>query len=331
MHINQIIVLKETRENEGRVALTPKMVQKLTNKNYSILVESHAGKLAGFTDEEYRKAGAGIFNFGENKFPAHSLILRVKCPSLEREVLENNLFSNDTVMMGFLDPFDVMNNKHMQHWHALNIHTISLELLDFNANDPKNAQAAMSRIAGELAFEDANERYRGLLPKKVTILGTGPAALSAAHAAKKLQLPVQVFGRKESYRQMIEEKGFIYHVLPETKQAAFIRQYLTDQTIIIAAARSAGQKSPLLIDEESLAIMPDNSVIVDLSAGEGGCVIGSREDAIIKNERGILIINVSGYPKARPRIASEAFAECIVNLLLEMMPNIKEINLKSYS
>jgi len=60
-------------------------------------------------------------------------------------------------------------------------------------------------------------------------------------------------------------------------------------------------------------------VIVDLSAGEGGSVVGSRQDAIKIIERGIKIMNVSGYPKVLPKEASEAFAQCIVNLLQDII------------
>lgn len=320
MKIDQIIVLKESRSHEGRVALTPHAVSLLSTKHIPILIESGAGHLAGFTDEQYFKMGAKIFTL-DSKLPSNSFILRVKCPTPEREISENKLFSDNTIMMGFLDPLD-HDTSHITRWKTQGIMLIALELLPITSDDPRNAQAAMSRFAGELALHDALKHYKGSLPKKVMVIGTGPAGLSAAITANKLQLPVQLLGRKEHYRKKVENTGIVYHVLPKENQQDFIRSYLADQTIIITAARNIGEKSPILIDEKSFAILPPDSVIVDLSAGEGGNVVGSRQDAIKTVERNIKVMNVSGYPKILPKEASEAFAQCIVNLLQDIIqPN----------
>lgn len=196
-----------------------------------------------------------------------------------------------------------------------------------SSDDRRNAQAAMSRFAGELALLDALKHYEGTAAKKVTIIGTGPAGLSAALCARKLQLPVQLFGRKEQYRNKIESSGIEYHVLPIEKQCTFIHKYLTNQTIIITAARVIGEKSPILIDEESFALLPADSVIVDLSAGEGGSVVGSRQDVVKLIERGIKIVNISGYPKMRPKEASAAFADCMIHLLQTFIDSRNEVAL----
>ena len=324
MKIDQIIVLKETRAGEARVALTPTAVSSLAAKQYRVMIESEAGILAGFSDDEYIQAGARIFKLGSACFPSQSLLLRVKRPNEARELLENKLMPSSTVMMGFLDSLDD-DLTHIANWQALGISTIPLELLNLTADDPKNAQAAMSRFAGQLALQDALHHYRGSSPKRVTVLGTGPAGMSAALAARSLQLPVQLFGRKERYREAVEAAGITYHVLPLTDQAAFIRAHLSQETIIITAAGSTGERAPLLIDTASLAILSPNAVIVDLSNGQGGNVVGSKKDEMVITNRGISIINVSGYPKAEPKDASEAFAQCMVNLLLEVMAPDGEI------
>ena len=287
------------------------------------MVESQAGAMAGFKDEEYVQAGARIFSLEKDGLPARSIILRVKRPIKARELLENKLMSADMVMIGFLDPFDVEHENHIRTWQALGITTVSLELLHLSANDPKNAQAAMSRFAGRLALEDALKRYSGMLPRKVSIFGTGPAGLGAAYYAKGLSLSVQLFGRQERYREAIEKAGIAYLLLPEAGQSTFIRSHLHDQTIILTAVRSIGNKSPLLIDATVLSAVPDNAIIADLATGEGGNVIGSKEDEIVKVERGISIVNISGYPKTEPHAASEAFAECMLNLILEIAPDQK--------
>jgi NAD(P) transhydrogenase subunit alpha len=327
--IDQIIVLKESRSNEGRVALTPETVALLSTKKIPILIliESGAGHLAGLSDEEYIKAGAKIFTLNST-LPANSLILRVKCPTPEREKLENKFFSENNMMMGFLDPLE-HDTSHIARWKKLGMKLISLELLRITGDDPRNAQAAMSRFAGELALHDALKHYEGSLPKNVMVIGTGPAGLSAAITASKLKLPIVLLGRNEKYRKKIEDENIVYHVLPEQNQQDFIRSHLADKTIVITAARNVGEKSPILIDEKSFQTLPEKSVIVDLSAGEGGNVVGSKQDAIKTIERGIKIMNVSGYPKIRPKEASEVFAQCMVKLLQDMIDLNGDINLEN--
>lgn len=319
MRFRQILAVKETREGEGRVALTPKATALLVSKNYRVLIETDAGLHAGFNNINYIDAGAEIFSLTPSGFPTDTFIVRVKRANKETELLENEYFHKTIGMLGFLSPFAP--DDHVADWQASGITTLSFDVFkNLSIDDPKNALAAMSRIAGRLAFKDALTRYKGNQPIKLTVIGTGPAAFSAAFEAVSDGIPVQVFGRKAHHRATLEAAGIIYHVIPNTEQQTnFIRPYLTEETIIITAARTEGEKAPLLIDEESLCALPCNAVVVDLAVNEGGNVIGSKSDQIIIVENKVLIINISGYPKIEPRSSSEAYAQCVVSLLTEIM------------
>jgi len=318
MFISQIVVVKETRSGEGRVTLTPEAVAKFIAKHkVRVLIESNAGLNAGFSNEAYIKAGAEILELTPKGFPANSLILRVKRGTLERELLENKLFHENTAMIGFLDPF--ISGDHIEAWRTLGLTTFSHELFKtLSTQDPKNAQAAMSRIAGKLAFQDALKRYKGQSPIKLTVLGTGPAAISAAVEAKKQGIPVQLFGRTDRYRVEIESAGIIYHYFPTSNQAQYLQPFLKDQSIVIAAARVPKEKAPILIDDKNLAILPQGAIVVDLAVSEGGNVIGSKSDQVVTYKH-VSIVNISGYPKAEPKEASEAFSSCMLSLLGEIL------------
>lgn len=155
--------------------------------------------------------------------------------------------------------------------------------------------------------------------------------MNAVYEALRQNIPVQVFGRKESQRVELELTGIKYFVLPDAieDQRNFIRAYLSDQTLVIAAAREPGKKAPLLLDAESLAILPRNAVIVDLVISNGGNVLGSKHDATIALEDGKAIINISGYPKTEPVTASEAYANCVVKLIDEVLSPQGQLNIKS--
>ncbi|KTD53458.1 NAD(P) transhydrogenase subunit alpha [Legionella santicrucis] len=325
MHFKQILVVKETHENEKRIALTPQKVSLLVSKGRRVLVEAGAGLSAGFTDSDYIQSGAEIYSLNISGFPPNTLIVRVLRPSKERELMEYKLFHENTAMLGFLFPF--VPDNHIAAWQALGLTTLSFDLFkSLSIYDPKNAQAAMSRIAGRLAFYGALNHYRGKLPIKLTVLGTGAAATRAAFEALKNHIPVQVFGRREYYRAELEAAGMTYFVLPEEgNQADAIKPYLFEQSIIIAAARTPGKKAPLLIDEESLMLLPANAVVVDLAISNGGNVVGSKYDQCITVENGVTIMNVSGYPKAEPKTSSEVYADCVWSLLEEIMSEEGEV------
>lgn len=325
----QILVVKETREGEGRVALTPQAVSLLVKKQYRVLIEKDAGLNAGFTNSEYVNSGAELFSLTSSGFPANTFIVRVLRPSKERELIENKYFHENTAMLGFLFPF--VADNHIAAWQELGLTTLSFDLFkSISIHDPQNAQAAMSRIAGRLAFKDALKHYKGDKQATLTVIGTGAAGISAAFEALKYSVPVQVFGRKESHRTELEAAGITYYVLPDTeKQIDFIKQHLADATIVITAARTAGKKAPLLIDIESLNFLPSSAVVVDLAVSNGGNVTGSKHDQIITVGNGVSIINISGYPKTEPRSSSEAYAQCVVSLITEIMPPDGDISFKN--
>lgn len=330
MHFTQILIVKETRQNEKRVALTPPVVAHLTQKGYRVLVEKDAGLNAGYSNDAYTQVGAELFTLTASGFPANSLVVRVLRPSKERELIENLLFHDNTAMLGFLFPF--VADNHIAAWQELGLTTLSFDLFkSLSIHDSKNAQAAMSRIAGRLALHDALNHYHGQKPKTLTVIGAGAAGLSAAYEGLNCGIPVQIFGRNKTLKSKLEAAGISYYVLPETttEQVNFLRAHLTEATIIITAARTPGKKAPLLIDKESLKVLPPGAVVVDLAISNGGNVVGSKHDQIISLENDVLLLNVSGYPKTEPRASSEVYAQCVFHLLIEIMSPEGQLSFKN--
>lgn len=329
MRFNQILVVKETSQDEKRVALTPLAVNTLINKGYRVLVETDAGIKAGFTNDEYKKVGAEIFLLTSAGFPSETFIVRVLRPSKERELIENKFFNANTGMLGFLFPF--VADDHIATWKSLGLTTLSFDLFkSLSINDPMNAQAAMSRIAGRLAYRHAIKVYQGNNPVKVSVIGAGAAGMSVAMEAIKNKVPVQMFGRKEERRVELEKMGIKYLVLPEADmQISFIQSHLVEETIIITAAREPGKKAPLLVDEKSLSLLPAKSVVVDLAISNGGNVAGSKHDQEITVANDVYLINISGYPKTEPKASSEIYAECVVNFLTAIMSQSGEVSFEN--
>ena len=63
----KIVVLKETRAGENRVAITPQVAKSLIQMGNEVLVESGAGLGSHFSNELYTEAGASIVDRKEIK------------------------------------------------------------------------------------------------------------------------------------------------------------------------------------------------------------------------------------------------------------------------
>ena len=75
----EIGVPKETKDQEFRVGLSPSSVRVLRENGNNIFVESEAGTGAGFTDEDYRNAGAEIVKTADAAWN-RELVIKVKEP-----------------------------------------------------------------------------------------------------------------------------------------------------------------------------------------------------------------------------------------------------------
>jgi len=77
-------VPKEVKDHESRVGVTPAGVKALTETGHSVLVETNAGALSAFTDDEYQAAGAEIAGSAYDVWRLPEMVVKVKEP-VEKE------------------------------------------------------------------------------------------------------------------------------------------------------------------------------------------------------------------------------------------------------
>lgn len=322
-----IVIPKETREGEQRVAIVPEDVPFLKTFG-SIWIEEGAGVSAGFKTQDYVKAGAKIINCGNGsskeellKLYDHSqLILRVKRPDREREKIENEIIPSQTLMIGFLDPLDDT-TPHVNEWKERKIKTLSLDQLPFSSDDPRNVLAAMSRIAGKIALHEALSQHKNA--KNVFVIGTGNVGLAAIQEAEQLKLNLTIASTNETF----DPKGnqFLY-LSPLTDHQTLLKKELVKADIVIATARRAKEKAPLLITKETLNNMQPGTVVVDLARTEGGNVEGSENDKTLTLGNNVIVTNQTGYPKLDPSNASKLFSGSLVKLVESLFKHNFEEN-----
>lgn len=106
----KIFLLRESGNNEKRVALIPCDVAKLISSGAIVYVEDSAGFGAGYNNEDYLSAGASIRQINYEQIESYrqafsdiDIIVRVKRPNRKREKIENSVIKPHTKMVGLLD------------------------------------------------------------------------------------------------------------------------------------------------------------------------------------------------------------------------------------
>ena len=86
-------VPKEIKLQEHRIGLTPDSVKVLTDKGHEVLLETNGGFEAGFTNENYKDAGAEIIDSAELIYKKAEIIVKVKEPQMNevKMIRENQI------------------------------------------------------------------------------------------------------------------------------------------------------------------------------------------------------------------------------------------------
>lgn len=308
----KIFVPRETRANETRVGLIPEDVMLLVNQGHAVWIEQGAGQAAGFADADYRQAGAAIRPLMSDELEGYQqlyqgidVILRVKRPAAWREGLENQAIASGTVMVGALDPGEKL-STHWQAYQAAGIDARSIDQLSLPSDDEMNILSSMSRMAGQLALQDALSRKD--IVEQVVLIGAGTAGWSAMNEALSHQLLTTVIVTNLAKKEKVEAAGAMAVWLdtstPLSEQQHRVCELVKEADIVMTSARRANQPAPLLIPAATLAVMKKGAVVVDLALSEGGNVEGSEHDKVKVLGNEVIVINTSGYPKSCPRDAS---------------------------
>ena len=111
------------------------------------------------------------------------------------------------------------------------------------------------------------------------------------------------------------------------KQQQALDDVLKKADIIIATASVPGKKAPILVSEEVVKGLRPGSVIIDLSAANGGnCALTEPGKTVVKH--GVTIVGIENYPGLIPTDASNFYGRNLVNLLSLMVQKGKDGNVE---
>lgn len=304
--------VKEIKNNENRVGLTPQGVQQLVRDKHTVLVEKNAGKGSGFSDSDYAKAGAQILSAKE-VWKKSGLIVKVKEP-LEKEW--PFIPSNQIIFTYF---HFGSNEKLLDAMLKTKAATIAYETVGNEHDHP--LLKPMSEVAGKMAplmgaFHLAKFNHgKGLLVSGTTnvaaahvvVLGSGVVGKSAATIAAGLQAKLTILVHSREKIPSIEQQFPKATVLE--LNSANISRIVPTADLLVGAVYATGEKSPVLVSAELVQKMQPGSVIVDVAIDQGGCIATSKpttHEKPVYEKFGVIHYCVANMPGAFPRTSTFA-------------------------
>jgi len=326
----RIGIPKEIKTREYRVSLTPNSVKVLLEHKHEVIVENNAGLGIGFSNTDYRDAGAQIVDTAEHVFDAAEMIVKVKEP-LKSEI---GLLKRDQVLFTYLHlAADLEQTKGLIDSGCI---AIAYETVT-DACGKLPLLAPMSEIAGRMSvqvgaqcLEKANGGKgvliggaTGVAPANVVILGGGVAGTNAAKMAFGLGGSVTIFDKS---RDRLEELNLLFDGKIETVYSTelSVEKAVGSADLVIGAVLIPGASAPKLITSEMIRQMESGSVVVDIAIDQGGCVEGvtpNTHSDPFEIRNGVIISAIANLPGAVPRTSSIELStnlqKYIDNLLIE--------------
>ncbi len=321
MHLG---IRSEHTEREGRVAATPQTVASFVEMGVSVSVESGAGALAGATDDQFRDAGATVVT---GLAAADPLDVLLKVGSLSQS--DAGLLADGAAVLGMLDPGnedDIIHDLTRQGVTCIAMERVPRTSLA-QSMDALSSQATAAGYAAVLMGATTLPKFLPMLvtaagtvpPAKVLVLGVGVAGLQAIATAKRLGAVVTAYDIRPETKEQVESLGAKFIEAPtqqmdeggyaravDEETAAEQRQLLADAVastdLLITTAQVPGRKAPLLVESSVVELMAPGSVIIDMAAGSGGNVEGSKPDEVV-DVKGVRIF---GPTDLASRVAADA-------------------------
>ncbi len=306
-------VPKEIKEQEFRVALLPAAAYQLIKRGHQVIVETHAGAGIGFSDEDYRRAGAEIIGTHEEVFRRADMIVKVKEPLAS----ECGLLRKGQILFTYLHL--AANKQLTEALMASGATCIAYETVEVNHRLP--LLEPMSEIAGRmsvlvggycLAKHNGGNGVLlggvpGVLPGKVVVIGGGSSGVNAARMATGLGADVTILEVDLERMRFLDITMHTAHTLFSSE--ASLLELLPSVDLLIGAVLVPGAKAPKLISREMLRLMKPGSVLVDIAIDQGGCAETSRPTTHHDPtyvEEGVIHYCVANMPGAYARTATQA-------------------------
>lgn len=273
----KIGIPKEIKNNENRVGATPAGVKELVGHGHELYVQHTAGEGSGFSDEEYKAAGATILPTIEDVYATADMIIKVKEPIAP----EYKLIRKGQVLFTY---FHFASDRELLD-AMLESGAICIAYETVTDREHRlPLLIPMSEVAGRMSIQEGArflekpQGGRGVLlggvpgvkPAKVLVLGAGVVGRNAALMAAGLGADVTITDISLPTLRHCAE------VMPKNVKTLYssrhnIEEELPHTDLVIGSVLVPGAKTPHLVTRDMVSLMRPGSVMVDVAIDQGGC------------------------------------------------------------
>lgn len=274
--------VKEIKNHEYRVGLTPESVRELAAHGHEVWVETGAGNGIGASDADYEAAGAMIKADAKIVFDGCEMIVKVKEP----QAVERAMLRKGQILYTYLhlapDP------EQTADLVKSGVTAIAYETVTGTGNTLPLLKP-MSQVAGRMAIQagaTALEKAHGgrgvllggvpgVLPGKVVVIGGGVVGFNAAQMAVGLGADVTILDRDPDVLERLDNH-FEGRARTLYSGKAALASLIADADLVIGAVLIPGAAAPKLVTRDMLSTMKPGAVLVDVAIDQGGCFETSK-------------------------------------------------------
>jgi len=321
-------VLKEIKNNENRVGLTPAGAHALVQAGHKVLIEESAGIGSGFADSEYIAAGAEIVKDKKAIADRAEMIIKVKEPLKS----EYDIFHEGQILFTYLhlapEPeltAALMKNKVVSiAYETVQLPDRSLPLLQ-----------PMSEVAGRMSIQIGAyylQKYAGgegvllggvpgVPAAEVVIIGGGVVGTNAAKMAIGLGAHVTILDNNLNRLRYLDDI-FGARISTLASNSFNIAEAVKKADLLVGAVLIPGARAPKLVTEAMVKTMKPGSVIVDVAIDQGGSVetidhVTTHADPVFV-KHGVVHYSVANMPGAVPRTSTFALTNATLPYALAL-------------
>ncbi len=272
----------EVKPQEFRVALIPAGAAELVAHGHEVLVQAGAGAGSGFSDDQYRAAGARIAADADEVWARAHLVVKVKEPIAR----EYSLMRRDQVLFTFLHL--AASKECTDAILSSGIVAIAYETVR-GPDGSLPLLAPMSEVAGKLSAQVGAYHLMapmggcgvllggvpGVPPADVVVLGGGVAGTNSASVAVGMGARVSVLDTNPARLRALDAR-FGGRVATLASHALEIEKAVVAADLVIGSVLVPGARAPKLVSDELVARMRPGSVLVDIAVDQGGCFASTR-------------------------------------------------------
>ncbi len=278
--------VREIKNHEYRVGLTPESVRELTAHGHEVWVETGAGLGIGAQDRDYAAAGAAIQPDAGAIFAACDMIVKVKEP----QPAEIAMLRAGQILYAYLhlapDP-ELTAGLLRSGVSAIAYETVTGAGPNGTTTLPllkpmSQVAGRMSIQAGATALEKANGGrgillggVPGVLPGRVLVIGGGVVGFNAAQMAVGLGADVTILDRDPDVLERLDSH-FQGRANTRFSNRSNIAEMVREADLVIGAVLVPGAAAPKLVTRDMLGGMQPGAVLVDVAIDQGGCFETSR-------------------------------------------------------